>query len=86
MHLKLTEYQQTQDQKQFSGELLLQLNRNPGTLLLLLGMMSLGKSLMALTGLKMVGLVTCLRTGMTQLGMTLHGTLQATGLGTTALR
>ena len=40
---------------------------------------------MALTGLKMVGLATCLRTGMTQLGMTLHGT-QLTGLGTTVLR
>jgi hypothetical protein len=49
-------------------------------------MMSLGKSLKALTGLKMVGLVTCLRTGMTQLGTTLHGTLQVTGLGTTVLR
>ena len=85
MHLKLNQLQQTQDQEQFSGELLLQLNRNPGTLPLL-GMTSLGKSLMALAGLKMVGLVTCLRTGMTQLGMTLHGTLQATGLGTTVLR
>ena len=38
------------------------------------------------TGLKMVGSVTCPRTGMTQLGMTLHGTLLVTGLGTTVLR
>ena len=85
MQLKLNQLQQIQDQKQFSGELLLQLNRNPGTLPLL-GLMSLGRNLMVPTGLKMVGSVTCLGIGMTQLGMTTHGTLQATGLGTTVLR
>ena len=85
MHLRLTLRQlQTQDQRQFSGALLLQLNKNPGTLLL--GLMSLGKNLLVLTGLKMAGLATCLRTGVTQLGTKLHGTLLVTGLGTTVLR